>query len=280
MNIHFYKYHGAGNDFIILDNRSQEYDMIKDSHTIAALCHRRFGIGADGLMLIENIAGPGVKTELSNPLSGNGEELNADFNMVYYNADGGLGSMCGNGGRCIVALASRLGIIKSTTTFNAADGRHDARLISADYVELKIKPVHNIDLYSDHAVLDTGSPHYIQEVEDILHYPVLNKGQSIRYSTEFPKGINVNFIEPNADDLNIRTYERGVEDETWACGTGAVAAALAFVEMNKKYNLHEIQLEAKGGHLKVKFDRIAPGHFENIWLCGGATFIYEGNFAL
>ncbi|MEO5581061.1 MAG: diaminopimelate epimerase [Saprospiraceae bacterium] len=280
MNIHFYKYHGAGNDFIIIDNRSRVLDMIKDTHTIAALCHRRFGIGADGLMLLEHNLETDVKTELPHPLFESGADSNADFNMVYYNADGGLGSMCGNGGRCIVALAYRLGIIGSATTFNAADGKHDAKLVSPDYVELKINPVHNIDLFTDHAVLDTGSPHYIQVVEDILNYPVFDKGQSIRYSGEFPKGINVNYIEPNADDLNIRTYERGVEDETWACGTGAVAAALAYIEMSQKYNLHEIQLEAKGGRLKVKFDRTSPGHFENIWLCGGATFIYEGNFTL
>jgi diaminopimelate epimerase len=280
LNIHFYKYHGAGNDFIILDNRAQVFDVIKDTHTIAALCHRRFGIGADGLMLLERSPEQSQDTGILYAASGSEPDSIADFNMVYYNADGGLGSMCGNGGRCIVALAYRLGLIQSTTSFNASDGKHMARLVSPDYVELKMNPVHSMDLYADHAVLNTGSPHYIQVVDDVLNYPVFNKGQLIRYSAEFPQGINVNYIESNAEDLYIRTYERGVEDETWACGTGAVAAALAYIEMSKKYEIHEIQLEAKGGRLKVKFDRIGPGHFENIWLCGGATFIYEGNFTL
>ena len=204
LKIPFYKYHGAGNDFVIIDNRSGEYDMIKDPHTIAALCHRRFGIGADGFMLIEL-----------------GDQV--DFTMVYHNADGGLGSLCGNGGRCIVAL---------------------------------------------------------QIVDGLEHYPVFDHGSRIRYGADFPQGINVNFIEPKEDDIFIRTYERGVEDETWACGTGATASALAYVEMVKKYDLHSIHLHAKGGPLKVKFNRLGPGHFEDIWLCGGAQYIFEGSFLI
>lgn len=261
MNLSFYKYHGAGNDFIILDNRSRIYDSIKDPYTIAALCHRRFGIGADGLMLIE-------------------EDPELDFNMVYFNADGGLGSLCGNGGRCIVALSHKLGIVGDRTSFNAADGIHEARVLRSDYIELKMTPVHIIDLFQDHARLDTGSPHYVQLVEDLASYPVFEKGKNIRYSAEFPQGINVNFIEPQTEGLTIRTYERGVEDETWACGTGATAAALAYVELSQKYELSELNLEAKGGLLKVKFSRMGTGHFENIWLCGGAQYIFEGNFKL
>jgi diaminopimelate epimerase len=273
LNLHFFKYHGAGNDFIILDNRSRAYDAIKDPHTIAALCHRRFGIGADGLMMIQ------LPTEFK---SGTGieDEAALDFDMVYFNADGGLGSMCGNGGRCIVSLAHRLGMIQDHTTFNASDGIHEAKVIQADYIELKMKPVHTIELYSDHAVLDTGSPHFVQLVDGIFSFPVYNKGREIRYSSDYPQGINVNFVEPAVEHLDIRTYERGVEDETWACGTGATAAALAYVEMSKKYSAQIINLEAKGGPLKVKFNRIEPGHFENIWLCGGATYIYEGDFLI
>lgn len=273
MNLHFFKYHGAGNDFIILDNRSRLYDPIKDSHTIAALCHRRFGIGADGLMMIQS------PTEYKSE-SGTEDGAPLDFDMVYFNADGGLGSMCGNGGRCIVALAYRLGLIGNYTTFNASDGIHEAKVVRPDYIELKMSAVHTIDLYTDHAVLDTGSPHFVQIVDDIESFPVFNKGKEIRYSSVFPKGINVNFVEFSADHLDIRTYERGVEDETWACGTGATAAALAYVEMSKKYSAQVINLEAKGGTLKVKFNRIEPGHFENIWLCGGATYIYEGDYLI
>ncbi len=261
MNLHFYKYHGVGNDFVILDNRSRIYDILKDQHTIAALCHRRFGISADGLMMIE-------------------EDPGLDFNMVYFNADGGLGSLCGNGGRCIVALAHRLGIIGDRTTFNAADGIHDAKVINPDYIELKMASVHIMNMYGNHVVLDTGSPHYIQLVEELQSFPVYEKGKAIRYSSEYPEGINVNFIEPNGAGLLIRTYERGVEDETWACGTGATAAALAYVELKSKYDLTEISLEAKGGVLKVKFTRLEAGHFENIWLCGSAQSVYEGYYII
>lgn len=273
MNVSFYKYHGAGNDFIILDNRNRQYDTIKDRYTIAALCHRRFGIGADGLMMIELPADHRSESSLD-------DDPVLDFNMVYFNADGGLGSLCGNGGRCIVALAHRLGILGDRTTFNAADGIHEAKVIHPDYIELKMVAVHQINMYSDYAVLDTGSPHYIKLVEDVSTYPVYEQGKSIRYSSDFPDGINVNFIEPDANGLIIRTYERGVEDETWACGTGATAAALAYVEMTQQYKLAEINLEAKGGLLKVKFTRMEPGHFENIWLCGGAQYIYEGIYKL
>lgn len=261
MNFHFYKYHGAGNDFVLVDNRSQIYQHLKNKNSVSNICHRRFGIGADGLMLIENAEG-------------------YDFRMVYYNSDGNEGSLCGNGGRCIVAFARRLGMIGNQTKFIASDGEHEAEITGPEYVNLKMQNVHQINLYSDHAVLDTGSPHYILPVNQIEVYPVLEKGKHIRHSEDFPKGINVNFIEKFNDDWKIRTYERGVEDETWACGTGATAAALALVEMNKLYNLNEIKLISKGGPLTIRFERKAPGHFENIWLCGGAVFVYEGELTI
>lgn len=261
MNFHFCKYHGAGNDFILLDNRPGIYNHMKNKDSVAALCHRRFGIGADGLMMIENSDG-------------------YDFKMVYYNADGNEGSMCGNGGRCIVAFAHRLGIIEYKTKFIASDGEHEAELMGSEYVNLKMQDVHQVDMYNDHVVLNTGSPHYILPISQIDTYPVYEKGKHIRYSEEFPKGINVNFIEKSNSEWKIRTYERGVEDETWACGTGATAAALAIVEMNKSYDLNEIKLIAKGGPLTIRFERKAPGHFENIWLCGCAVFVYEGEFTI
>ncbi len=261
MLIHFYKYQGAGNDFVLIDNRDHRYDSIKNKEKITFLCHRRFGIGADGVMMIENKDG-------------------FDFEMIYYNSDGNPGSMCGNGGRCIVSLAHKLGMVESTASFNASDGPHLAKIVQESYIELKMSDVTTIDLYDDHAELNTGSPHYIKRVSNIAHYPVYDEGRSIRYSASFPNGINVNFISKAQDGYDIRTYERGVEDETWACGTGATAAALAIVEEERIYDKQELKLRAKGGSLKVKFKRNQPGDFSDIWLCGEATYVYEGDFNL
>lgn len=261
MNIPFYKYHGTGNDFILVDNRDHLYDAIKSEDIIRHWCHRRFGVGADGLMMIE-------------------KDSDADFEMVYFNADGKLGSFCGNGGRCIVALAHRLGIVENHARFLAADGPHHAILTSPDYIELDMNPVTSMELDIDHAVLNTGSPHYILKVNDLEHYPVLEKGREIRYSDTFPEGINVNFIEKSGDHYHIRTYERGVEDETWACGTGATAAALAIVELDHLYSLNELKLQALGGPLTVRFNRLRPGHFDQIRLCGNAIYTYEGRLLI
>lgn len=261
MKIPFYKYHGAGNDFILVDNRSHAFDLVKSNETVRQLCHRHFGIGADGLMFLEK----------------DGE---ADFEMIYYNADGHPGSLCGNGGRCISALAYRLGITGEVTRFQAADGMHEARILRPDYVELKMKPVSWMEWHEGHAVLNTGSPHYISLVTGLADYPVVEKGREIRYSDKYPEGINVNFIENENGRFMIRTYERGVEDETWACGTGAVAAALALAELKKTNGDKEITLQARGGPLTVRFERLGPGRYDQIWLCGGAVHIYEGQIAI
>ncbi|MEP7268200.1 MAG: diaminopimelate epimerase [Saprospiraceae bacterium] len=259
MEIDFYKYHGAGNDFVILDNREKEYDSIKEQQAITGICHRRFGIGADGVMMIEN-------------------DPHYDFRMIYFNADGKEGSLCGNGGRCIIALAFKLGIINKQAQFMASDGLHLAEVVNPDYVNLKMLDVSIINVFDDHMELNTGSPHYIKVVPDLTNYPVYASGHKIRYSSNYPNGINVNFIENMGDHWAIRTYERGVEDETWACGTGATAAALCSVEIEKDFSKSIVNLKAKGGDLTVKFDRKGPGYFENIWLCGGAKFIYQGNY--
>lgn len=257
MKIPFYKYHGAGNDFILIDNRNHDFDRVKSTDTVHRLCHRHFGIGADGLMFLE-------------------KDSEADFDMIYYNADGNPGSLCGNGGRCIAALAYRLGLAGELTRFKASDGLHEARIVRPDYVELKMNPVSWIELHDNHAVLNTGSPHYISLVSGLADFPVVEKGREIRYSDRFPGGINVNFVEKENDRFLIRTYERGVEDETWACGTGATAAALALAELDKTNGEKEITLQARGGPLTVRFERLGPGRYDQIWLCGEAVQVYEG----
>jgi len=261
-SIPFYKYHGAGNDFVIIDQREKAYLSKQDQKAIEDICDRRFGIGGDGLMFIEN-------------------DPDYDFRMVYFNADGREGSMCGNGGRCIVALAARLGIIEQTTHFIAIDGPHDARVIRPDYIELKMQDLSEIETNTDYFVLDTGSPHYIKFVTDPHAIDVKSAGRAIRYSDRFrEKGINVNFVAAKGSyQLAIATYERGVEDETLACGTGITAAALAYAKKEGHRGQQEIQLKAKGGDLAVKFQQGTEG-FSNIWLCGPATYVFQGNYPI
>lgn len=245
---------------MIIDQRNHSYISRDQQAIIEHLCDRRFGIGADGLMLLEN-------------------DPNYDFRMVYFNSDGREGSMCGNGGRCIVALAAKLGIIEAQTTFIAVDGPHEAKVIRPDYIELKMQDVTTIDQGSHHFVLNTGSPHYVQFVEAPHEMNVKIAGQNIRYSDPYKaEGINVNFVAATAPRaLNISTYERGVEDETLACGTGITAAALAFAKKENLKGLQTIQLNAKGGQLEVKFLSQNDG-FDNIWLCGPATYVFEGHY--
>jgi len=254
MNIHFYKYQGAGNDFVIIDNREGAVHLSTDQ--IAFLCDRRFGIGADGLMLLQNVSG-------------------ADFEMVYYNADGNESTMCGNGGRCIAAFANRLGIIEKETTFKAIDGMHDAVILPNHNVALHMSDVRGIRFEAGYTIMNTGSPHYIKEVEDTDLVNVFEEGRAIRNEQAFqPKGINVNFVTAKGKGLKIRTYERGVEDETLACGTGVTAAAIASVK--KQTGIFQIPVEAKGGGLSVMFEKRTADTAENIILTGGATFVFEG----
>ena len=261
MQIQFSKYHGAGNDFILVDNRNQEYTL--DQELIAKLCERRYGIGADGLMILEN-------------------SDSYDFNMRYYNSDGNEGSMCGNGGRCIVAFAKDLGIIADITEFTAVDGLHKAKIntsgINTYDISLNMNDVSNIKEEDNIFFLDTGSPHHIEFVDDVSKVDVYNKGKQIRYSDKYKanNGTNVNFIEVTASGLKIRTYERGVEDETHACGTGATAAAIAFAIKNKEYN-KEIILEALGGVLRLRFD-FNNNIFNNIVLSGPTKLVFKGKY--
>lgn len=257
MKIHFYKYHGAGNDFILIDNRGLTFDADNISLT-ALMCDRRFGIGADGLMLLQN-------------------HPPYDFEMRYFNSDGREASMCGNGGRCIVAFARSLGLVGNTTRFLAVDGPHEALLETDNKVNLRMSDVEKIETIGQDFFLNTGSPHYVRFMEDLSTLDVFQEGRKIRYSDRFkPGGTNVNFVMQHDNHLTVYTYERGVEDETLACGTGITASALcAGYKMGiNKGNFH---ISAKGGNLQVSFEQ-SGGVFTDIWLKGPARFVFEGNY--
>lgn len=255
MTIPFSKYQGTGNDFIIVDNRSAIFSK-NDTKLIAKMCDRKFGIGADGLMLLEN-------------------HPTADFTMKYYNADGRESSMCGNGGRCLVAFAKALRIIDTRATFEAIDGMHEA-IINGDVVELKMQDVTAITVAPEYTFLDTGSPHHIKMVDDVRAVDIKTEGATIRYSALYgEKGSNINFVEELGDGhYAVRTYERGVEDETLSCGTGVTAVALA-VHNNELTSKNNITLDVEGGKLAVQFDKSEAG-YENIFLIGPATFVFKG----
>ncbi|MBL7743852.1 MAG: diaminopimelate epimerase [Chitinophagaceae bacterium] len=256
MTVVFFKYQGTGNDFIILDNRKHEYSSLT-SDQIRRLCDRRFGIGADGLMMLNEKAG-------------------YDFEMKYYNADGREGSMCGNGGRCITKFAYHLGIHRVDYKFWAADGEHEAEIDPDGTVSLKMKNVDKVIRKHGDFMLNTGSPHYVKLVNDVMNEDVYKKGRDIRYSKDFEEeGINVNFVEHIGDDeIIVRTYERGVEDETYSCGTGVTAAAL--VSYHNENGFNEVEVKTLGGTLSVEFDRLEDDRYINIWLTGPAEKVYEG----
>ncbi len=260
MNIPFFKYQGTGNDFVVVDNRSREYFL--SAEQVRRLCDRRFGIGADGLMLLNDKAG-------------------FDFEMVYFNSDGKEGSMCGNGGRCLVKFAYHLGIHNNKYTFSAIDGPHEAEIDTDGIVSLRMKDVNKIRKFHGDFILDTGSPHYVKLVPDVSNMDVFKKGHDIRYSKEFEEeGINVNFVEQmdEVDKIMVRTYERGVEDETYSCGTGVVAAALVCFHNENGFN--EVEIKTLGGNLTVEYDRIDDNQYQDIWLCGPAERVFEGTVAL
>jgi diaminopimelate epimerase len=255
----FYKYQGTGNDFIIIDNRKNQIELSKDQ--IKKMCDRRFGIGADGLMLLQ------LKEQY-------------DFEMIYFNADGNESSMCGNGGRCLVQFAHDIGIKKQEYFFIAIDGDHAATINDDGWVHLKMKDVTSIKTIGQHYLLNTGSPHYVVYDNDILEIKVYEKGRQIRYSDPFKEeGVNVNFVQVmDNDSIYVRTYERGVEDETLSCGTGVTAAAIVSAHNDRGFNA--VDVRTLGGKLRVEFDRIDEDHFENVWLCGPATFVFKGEAIL
>ena len=267
----FYKYQGAGNDFLIADNRSGELHI--STEQIASLCDRRYGVGADGLMLLERSA-------------------EYDFRMVYFNSDGSGGMMCGNGGRCMVAFAADQGI--EHFDFDAADGFHTAQILAASgaqkSVRLKMKDVADIQKYesltgvnvpSQGCFLDTGTRHYVRFVEGLESYDIVSEGRDIRYNGQElqPVGANVNYVEPFDGGVKVRTYEKGVEDETFACGTGIVASCVAsyvtglkpsetFEDGRVKYDVM-----AKKDALSVDFIPSETLVAKDVWLTGPATFV-------
>ena len=262
--IPFVKYHGAGNDFILIDDRDGKWNDLITEEWVARVCHRRFGIGADGLMLLQK--------------SNDG----SDFFMKYYNSDGRTSTFCGNGGRCIVSFADSLGIHKNEFNFLGTDGPHTATIGEDGIVTLGMIDVDRIEkLETNIFKLFTGSPHYIKFVDDVNRIDVKKEGSSIRYSEPFQKeGINVNFVQSiSPQDIYIRTYERGVEDETMACGTGVVAAAIANAFHHNDFSGNCI-VHASGGNLDVTFDRKGEQLFENVKLIGPAVEVFRGEINL
>lgn len=264
VKIHFYKYQATGNDFVVIDNREGKIAFSKEQ--ISRLCDRRFGVGADGLMLI-------------------GKDPQLNFNLLYFNSDG-TQSLCGNGSRAAVKFASYLGMINGKATFNAYDGSHVAELFPTGIVKFKLNDVGSVAQHDDDLFIHTGSPHYIRFVSDIHHYPVVEEGRRIRYSDAFkPGGTNVNFVSLEADNtIFVRTYERGVEDETLSCGTGVTAAALA---ASLRGYQSPVGINTLGGALSVSFETAQTSHpdtqsagFKEIFLSGPAKMVFEGDLEL
>lgn len=260
MLLKFNKYQGTGNDFVMIDNRQDIFPK-NNTKLIAFFCDRRFGIGADGLILLEN-------------------DNSTDFRMVYYNSDGNESSMCGNGGRCLVAFAKRLNVITDKTTFVAIDGLHHATIMKNELVSLQMKDVDDVKIEAEYVFLNTGSPHHVTFVEDIEKFDVKTNGAQIRYSDLYGQaGSNVNFVKQLSENhFRLRTYERGVEDETLSCGTGATATAIAMNAIGKTED-NSVVLDVEGGKLKVSFEKIG-NKYVNVFLEGLATFVFEGNIEI
>ena len=259
MNIEFVKYHGTGNDFIIIDGFSYpDINSRLSPDIVSRLCDRHFGIGADGLMILVPHA-------------------QLDFTMIYYNSDGHISSMCGNGGRCIVHYAHRLGYIGDECVFEAIDGEHSARV--NDLVTLKMKDVDSLNSIADDVELDTGSPHYVKIVGSVDVDDFVDKARSIRMNEKYiDEGINVNFVQINGDHINVRTFERGVEDETLSCGTGVVASAIVASKKSDGFT-DNVKIKTRGGELSVRFNS-SNGVYTDVYLTGPAQEVFRGSFKI
>lgn len=255
IEIEFHKYQGTGNDFIMIDDRSKNFS-VQDQDLIAHLCHRRFGIGADGLILVRN-------------------HVEADFEMIYFNADGCLTSLCGNGSRCSVKFANELGIADRHCRFATVEGILDAKM-DADLIYVKMPDVKRIEDHESYFFLHTGSPHHVCFVQNVEKINVFEEGRKIRYGAPyFDEGSNVNFVERTGDsEIHVRTYERGVENETLSCGTGVIASALV---QALKGAVSPVKVKTPGGELSIRFERTGD-RFENVFLCGPAEKVFSGKY--
>lgn len=255
--IHFHKYQATGNDFVIIDNREAKLSFTNEQ--IAKICHPKFGIGADGLMLIE-------------------KHPTLNFHLEYFNSDGSQ-SLCGNGCRAAVQFASQLGLVNGKATFTAFDGPHAAEILPSGNIRLKMGDVTETKAIGPDYYINTGSPHFIRFVPSVKDYPVFEEGRKIRYSEEFqPGGTNVNFVELQENNsIFVRTYERGVENETWSCGTGITAAALA---ASLKGAVSPVNINTRGGNLTVEFKSGQSGTFHEIYLVGPAKMVFKGQLEL
>lgn len=262
MFVHFSKYHGTGNDFVMIDGRNQETSHFT-TKLIQHLCDRRFGIGSDGLIILENGEG-------------------ADLKMRYFNSDGQEGSMCGNGGRCFTAFAHHLGISGSELAFEGIDGKHSASLLPLGDIRLKLKDVKGFSSLEDGYLLDTGSPHFVKFIHGLDQIDVALEGKEIRHQARFgPGGVNVNFVEmgPEPGQISVRTFERGVEAETYSCGTGVTAAAIC-AYLFKKTDIISYLIKTRGGKLNVSFKVQEKSLFTDVYLTGPAVKVYEGSIEL
>ena len=262
MKVHFSKYHGTGNDFVVIDGREQDTGGF-DTGLIRQICDRRFGIGADGLIILK-------------------ESKRADFKMVYYNSDGREGTMCGNGGRCITAFASRLGIISMDAVFEGIDGLHTATILPNEEIRLRLADVESIRWMEDGYLIDTGSPHFVKFLPELDMVDVTAAGREIRNQSRFgKKGVNVNFVEPGGSPnmISVRTYERGVENETLSCGTGAAAAAICSY-FHDKSDILSYHISTPGGHLNVTFKSRYHSQFSDVYLTGPAAHVFDGSIEI
>lgn len=260
MRTHFYKFHGAGNDFIMIDNRpARQFSQAE----VAAMCHRRFGVGADGLILLEN------------------GDSRSDFTMRYFNADGGEATLCGNGSRCVVAFANLLQLIDNQCVFKASDGYHNATILERNgnrwRVRISMNDVTTMKTYEDGVFLDTGSPHFVTTADDIDRLDVFGEGKRLRHDARFPNGTNVDFLAARGAGIFVRTYERGVEDETLSCGTGVTASALVWAAQHADDQHRTVIVETRGGNFEVRFEQRAE-RFQNICLTGDAAFTFSGDY--
>ena len=264
MALKFYKYQGTGNDFIIVDNRNLNFDK-NNSLLIQKLCNRKTGVGSDGLILLEN-------------------HKNLDFKMVYFNADSSESGFCGNGSRCITHFAKFLGIVKDSARFEAIDGIHQAKIID-DAISVKMNNIDALKIKHfnnghNATFVDSGSPHLLIQKSDINNFDIIDESKSIKnhFKKNFTKGVNINYFSVSNEEVNLRTYERGVEDETLSCGTGAVALAVC-LEINSKINNDKVLIYTKGGELKVTLKKI-ESTYSDIWLSGVVEQVYSGEYNL